>query len=97
MNRRERRQAKLSQAEPEVITHSVAATVPTRWRRAVALATIGLIVCAAVVGAWSLYSPNSKPAPRIIQGDGSKGPSGMMYVPGGEFLSGKWKFPEAKP
>ena len=88
MNRRERRQAKLSQAKPDLVMHPVAAPAPTRWWHAVTLTTIGLIVGAVVVGAWSVYSPGSKPAPQIIQGDGSKGPSGMMYVPGGEFLMG---------
>ena len=32
--------------------------------------------------------PSSSSAPQIVQGDGVRGPKGMMWVPGGEFLMG---------
>ena len=37
---------------------------------------------------WNKPSTPAKAAPQIVQGDGVKGPGGMMWVPGGEFLMG---------
>ena len=54
-------------------------------------ATVALALGICIVGAvaaWSTYSPKEKAPPQIVQGDGVKGPAGMMWVPGGEFLMG---------
>jgi formylglycine-generating enzyme required for sulfatase activity len=51
---------------------------------AVAVGLCGLLA----VGAWSMLSSRTKPEPKVVQGDGVKGPAGMLWVPGGEFLMG---------
>ena len=59
-----------------------------RWR-GVAIAAAAVALCAAAgVAAWSLHSAKARPAPVAMQGDGIRGPAGMMWVPGGEFLMG---------
>jgi formylglycine-generating enzyme required for sulfatase activity len=50
---------------------------------------IAAIVLCAMTGLALLYHANSKPRPPVaIAGDGVRGPVGMMWVPGGEFLMG---------
>jgi formylglycine-generating enzyme required for sulfatase activity len=58
--------------------------VNRQWRLVVVAGLCGLLA----VGAWSLLSPHGKPEPKVVQGDGVKGPAGMLLVPGGEFLMG---------
>src|SRR5215510_7252932 len=91
MSRRQRRQARL----PPAMKPPLAATPPAppfaqRRRRAFMLSVIAIALCAALAAtAWNLLSTPSKPAaPQIVSGDGVKGPAGMMWVPGGEFLMG---------
>jgi len=88
MNRQARGQAKFARAQPAA---AVPQPVPTarssRWR---GLALIAAAVAACVVvgaTAWSMLSTRSKAARQIVQGDGVRGPAGMMWVPGGEFLA----------
>ena len=48
----------------------------------------GLVLVACVpLGYWALYAGQPR-APQVTEGDGTRGPSGMMWVPGGEFLMG---------
>src|SRR5262245_46831207 len=53
------------------------------------LASLSLAVCAALLGAltWSLHF-RAPPEPQVVEGDGIKGPKGMVWVPGGDFLMG---------
>jgi formylglycine-generating enzyme required for sulfatase activity len=60
-----------------------------RILRVFGLLAIAAAACALGASAWTRLSTPSKPAPpRIVQGDGVKGPAGMMWVPAGEFLMG---------
>src|SRR5262249_12911680 len=91
MNRRERRQATPHQAtKPALLATPPAPPFAQRRRRAFMLSVIAIALCAALAAtAWNLLSTPSKPAaPQIVSGDGVKGPAGMMWVPGGEFLMG---------
>ena len=47
------------------------------------IATLGL--CALGLVAWSA---REVPAPRVVLGDGTRGPTGMAWVPGGVFVMG---------
>jgi len=61
---------------------------PGRWWRG-ALIAVTVAACAAIgVTAWSMLSPRSKAPPQVVAGDGVRGPKGMVWVPGGEFLMG---------
>jgi formylglycine-generating enzyme required for sulfatase activity len=65
----------------------VSARAP-QWRRW-ALIALSAALCAAVGGVgWSLLSKRGHAEPEVIEGDGVKGPGGMVWVPGGEFLMG---------
>ena len=88
MKRSERRKRKFARIqEATSLEQSVA---PARApRRSVMLITIAIVACAAVgVTAYGVLSPQSKTAPHVVEGDGVKGPKGMLWVPGGEFLMG---------
>jgi formylglycine-generating enzyme required for sulfatase activity len=53
------------------------------------LASVALCVATGYYGASTFAARTAKVAPpRVIEGDGVKGPKGMMWVPGGEFLMG---------
>jgi sulfatase modifying factor 1 len=53
------------------------------------LITVAIVACAAIgVTAYGVLSTRSKEAPHVVEGDGVKGPKGMLWVPGGEFLMG---------
>src|SRR6266576_6688595 len=53
------------------------------------LITVAIVACAAVgATAYGVLSTRSKEAPHVVEGDGVKGPKGMLWVPGGEFLMG---------
>src|SRR5262245_55894526 len=90
MNRHDRRKSRVRTAQAVAPRQSAAVPAKApRWRVIALLlvAAIGCAVAAAIM--WSLLSTKSKPpAPQIVEGDGVKGPSGMMWVPGGEFLMG---------
>src|SRR5215813_8530750 len=91
MKRRENRQATPHQAKkPPLPATPPAPPFAQGRRRAVMLAVIAIALCAALgATAWNKLSTPSKPAPpQIVSGDGVKGPAGMMWVPGGEFLMG---------
>jgi formylglycine-generating enzyme required for sulfatase activity len=54
------------------------------------LVTLLLTAATAVAAGvyWESRMATPAPAPRILIGDGKQGPSGMVWVPGGEFLMG---------
>jgi sulfatase modifying factor 1 len=89
MNRQERRQAKFARAQHvAVVPDPIAPARTPRWR-AIALVAVAVAACAAVgATAWNMLATRSKSAPQVVRGDGVKGPQGMMWVPGGEFLMG---------
>src|SRR6266850_1263163 len=90
MNRRERRQAKLAATarRPAAAMPAALPVQPSR-RRWIALIAVGVAACAAVgATAYGLLSTRTKAAPQVVEGDGVKGPKGMLWVPGGEFLMG---------
>src|SRR5262245_37289670 len=60
------------------------APAPRRWRAILAAGAI--CVCAA--GVASRWLPASRAEPQVVEGDGVRGPKGMVWVPGGEFLMG---------
>jgi formylglycine-generating enzyme len=90
MNRQERRQAKFAPDAKRAVS-AMPAALPVqrrRWRRVV-LTSVVVAACAAVgVTVWEKLPTRSKAVPQIVEGDGIKGPQGMMWVPGGEFLMG---------
>ena len=90
MNRRDRRKSRVRTAHAVVPRQSAAVPAKAPQWRAIALFLVALLGCAAAGGIlWTLHSTKYKPAaPQIVEGDGVKGPSGMMWVPGGEFLMG---------
>jgi len=59
---------------------------PGRMRLFLALAT-SVVVCAGVAAGAAKYFA-APAAPRVVEGDGVRGPKGMAWVPGGEFLMG---------
>src|SRR5258706_12420655 len=86
---RRRRASAASESQHPVSESSqpLAATVRPMRRRVLVIAGISLTVCAAVAfGAYTARS--SKSLPQIVEGDGVRGPKGMVWVPGGEFLMG---------
>src|SRR6185369_9380283 len=60
--------------------------VPNRRRMLLTLAA-ALSICAGVTYVTAKYF-SSPSAPAIVEGDGIRGPKGMTWVPGGEFLMG---------
>jgi len=89
VNRHQRREAKRVAAVQRPAS-AAPVGVPLRPRRWRAIAAVAVSVCV-VVGAFAyakLSSPPAKAEPQVIEGDGVKGPRGMMWVPGGEFLMG---------
>src|SRR5439155_3573307 len=67
---------------------SVAPARAPRWRASALIAFAVAACVAAGVTAWGVLSTPSKAPPRIVQGDGVKGPKDMLWVPGGDFLMG---------
>ena len=57
-------------------------------RRALISVALGACTVAGTVAWYILAPPRKAPPPQIVEGDGVKGPKGMMWVPGGEFLMG---------
>lgn len=57
-----------------------------RWRAVGIVAVVVLASVGGYFGATQLSAKNA--APQIVQGDGVKGPKGMLWVPSGEFLMG---------
>jgi len=67
----------------------VSKITPARSRRWVIAGAIALACGLSGYMAVKVFSgPFSAGAPQIVQGDGVRGPKGMMWVPGGEFLMG---------
>jgi formylglycine-generating enzyme required for sulfatase activity len=58
-----------------------------RWLFWVGAALFALVIGGFFAYQWPIAKDVSKP-PVIIRGDGSNGPQGMVWVPGGEFLMG---------
>jgi formylglycine-generating enzyme required for sulfatase activity len=89
MNRRQRRQAKFAKArQPPPLAPAAAPARAPPWRR-FTLIVLAIVACAAVGAVTSVaLTKRSHAKPQIIEGDGVKGPAGMMWVPGGEFLMG---------
>jgi formylglycine-generating enzyme required for sulfatase activity len=53
------------------------------------LIAVAIAACAAVgAAAYGVLSTRSKAVPQVVEGDGVKGPNGMLWIPGGEFLMG---------
>lgn len=49
---------------------------------------IAATACGALMG-WAIDTRKPlAPAPKVIEGDGIRGPRGMMWIPGGEFIMG---------
>src|SRR5262245_26976912 len=93
MNRRERRQAKFARTAQLAASAGPESPPPTepasrRWRAILSVAA----VCFCATAAAYLWLPApltaTRAEPKVIEGDGVKGPRGMMWVPGGEFLMG---------
>jgi formylglycine-generating enzyme required for sulfatase activity len=64
-------------------------TAPPRVRRWAIAGTIALACGVAGYGALKISGVrHASQAPPVVQGDGVRGPQGMMWVPGGEFLMG---------
>jgi len=57
-----------------------------RRRLLIALAAAAVICAGAAYGAAKYFTAPARP--KIVEGDGVRGPEGMMWVPGGEFLMG---------
>ena len=51
------------------------------------VAVAAVLVACVPLGYWALHG-GDMPAPQVIAGDGVRGPKGMVWVPGGEFLMG---------
>ena len=72
--------------------HAVAASRSRRGHRlgaVIAALSFCIVVCGALAAlAADRVLPATLSAPLILEGDGVKGPKGMMWVPGGEFLMG---------
>jgi len=77
MSRRQQGEAKSAAVVPR----------PRRWP-AIAAVLASVCIGAGAFAYVKLSSPAAKAAPQVIEGDGAKGPRGMMWVPGGEFLMG---------
>ena len=92
MNRRGRRQARLAAATAAPHAESPLVVVQARswrWRAAVfVVGALGLIAAATLALRPQPAARTKAEPPRIVQGDGVRGPAGMMWVPGGEFLMG---------
>jgi formylglycine-generating enzyme required for sulfatase activity len=60
-----------------------------RRERKLALIAVAIAACiAAGATAYGVLSTRGKAVPQVVEGDGVKGPKGMLWVPGGEFLMG---------
>src|SRR5262245_54042678 len=65
-----------------------------RIRRAVVIAgtTASVLLCLVAgyyyAAAMRVDQPARQAMPQVVEGDGAKGPKGMLWVPGGEFLMG---------
>jgi formylglycine-generating enzyme required for sulfatase activity len=70
-------------------SHSARSHLGSRVRR-IALWAVLLLLCPALVGYAVSRAMSERAAPQFhpVLGDGTKGPSGMAWVPGGEFLMG---------
>src|SRR5262245_17751115 len=55
-------------------------------RMVLALGAALLVGAMLAFGVLRSFSP--PPAPKVVEGDGTRGPQGMLWVPGGEFLMG---------
>jgi len=49
------------------------------------LAAVAVLVACLPLGHWAVYAGRT-PAPQVIEGDGVRGPTGMVWVPAGDFL-----------
>lgn len=58
-----------------------------RWQFLIGAALFALVVGGFFAYRWLIAKDVSKP-PVIVRGDGSNGPKGMVWIPGGEFLMG---------
>src|SRR3954464_4873941 len=92
MGRRDRTQAfstNESQHPVDARRRPLAVPVQPSRRRTLAIG-ISLVLCAAASAfAFSHYSARaSRSTPVAVEGDGVRGPKGMLWVPGGEFLMG---------
>src|SRR5690242_17718212 len=93
MNRHARRRAKFSTTLQASSGVSVAAPARPPQRRGLTFTMLAVTACAAIAySAANLFSTPAasmtRPAPRVVAGDGVLGPKGMVWVPGGEFLMG---------
>jgi formylglycine-generating enzyme len=52
------------------------------------LAAAAVLLACVPLAYWALQSSRGAPPPHVIEGDGVRGPKGMVWVPGGKFLMG---------
>lgn len=93
------RRTKGSRRDKAGIVAAAPATPPSWHRRALVAAGLACAV-AASAAAWHHFAGPQATAPAVVEGDGQRGPRGMMHVPGGEFLMGsdsKMAQPNEKP
>jgi hypothetical protein len=92
MNHRARRRAKFAKALEAPLARAAAPARTPRWYGCTDI-VLAIMACAAIGYSASHLLPaqatsGAKPATAVIEGDGVKGPKGMVWVPGGEFLIG---------
>ena len=75
--------------QSEIVTPGALPASSAR-RNTLIAGVIGVVCAAAGVYAWQTNNTSLAPAkkPQVIEGDGVRGPAGMVWVPGGEFLMG---------
>jgi len=58
------------------------------WKPVLWVTTIVALMAGIGFGTAEFLAPRAPAKPVIVAGDGVRGPKGMMWVPGGEFLMG---------
>ncbi len=88
MGSKKRRNSATGMAQPDG-TATAVADRPRRWRGAI----VAMLVCTGVAAGfgatwWFQHGRQGGQAQGIVVGDGTRGPAGMVHVPGGDFLMG---------
>src|SRR5262245_62047816 len=93
MKRRKRKHKKNPAPEAaQPVGDAIVAVLPSApsrsWRVLMVFLGALVIIGAAALTIPHLFSSRTNAPPTIIEGDGVKGPRGMLWIPGGEFLMG---------